>query len=331
MKANDSLILAPDAAQLVATDAPLPPERNPYLVYIGGLDQSSRATMAASGLLIVRTLTGTRNVNPVAFPWHRLTYPVVRRLRAMLTDGGYAPRTVNKALAVARNVAKEAWLLEHMTPDEHGRICQVANVDIGGQLPAGRFVEPDEIARVLRVCADAGDIHGTRDAAIVAILVGAGLRESEAVKLKRGDYEPATGGVTVLHGKGKKQRESTVDPTHDGPLRRLVEAIDGGPGDALLPRLAPRGNVMRPLRHISTGVVQSVLERRCEQARIAQPFTPHDLRRTFITTQLERGVDPLRLARIVGHSSPKTTMIYDRRTAASDRAAIRGGAPSQQR
>ena len=50
-------------------------------------------------------------------------------------------------------------------------------------------------------------------------------------------------------------------------------------------------------------------------------FTPHDLRRTFITRLLEKGADALTVSKLAGHNSVQTTLGYDKRGEKTKQAA----------
>lgn len=67
--------------------------------------------------------------------------------------------------------------------------------------------------------------------------------------------------------------------------------------------------------------VMSALQRRGEQGGVA-PFSPHDLRRTFISDLLDAGADIVTVSQLAGHVSPSTTSRYDKRGEAAKRKAI---------
>lgn len=323
------MTLAPvDSVEIVplGDDEVLPPARNPYCVYLARLDVGSRSTMRSAAATAMRTLLGLEpedEVEAARFPWHRITYPIAQRLRSLLVEEDYAPQTVNKVLTFVRKALREAWLLGLAPYEEVERLREVRNVD-QTRLPAGRHVDAAEIARVLASCFDDGTVLGLRDAALVGLLAGAGLREMEAARLLAADYDAARGVVRVRCGKRRKERDTYLVRSFDDALARLVAAVAPAAGDPIVPRLAPVGTVLRPLQTVTPQTVNLSLERRIAAAGTA-PFTPHDLRRTFITNMLDAGHDPLRVARMVGHESPRTTMLYDRRTAESDRRAVRDG------
>ena len=82
----------------------------------------------------------------------------------------------------------------------------------------------------------------------------------------------------------------------------------GGP---LLYAITGRGNHIIP-RRLCTKSIRLILHRRGEQARI-RSCTPHDLRRTFITSLLDAGNDIAVTSRLAGHRNITTTSRYDRR------------------
>jgi hypothetical protein len=64
----------------------------------------------------------------------------------------------------------------------------------------------DEIAALLKVCQHDSSPTGVRDAALIAILRGSGVRRRELVNLDLSDFEESTGAIEVREGKGGKDR-----------------------------------------------------------------------------------------------------------------------------
>lgn len=298
-------------------------QRNPYLVYLGGLDKASRSTMVSAARKAVSVLSSDKTDDPETFPWHEIDYAVVMRLRQLLCERELASRTIDKILSLVRGVMRQTWLLNYISDDTFHKILEVKPLN-DQRLPVGRYVERNEVAALLKICREEDSVCGLRDAALIAFLVGAGLREKEAVKLSCADYNAKTKTVKVRFGKKRKQREAYLLNIFSVVIDRWFEMYGASEDAPMIPRIAPMGSIIRPFRYVSTQAVHLALAKRAAKAKIGKSFTPHDLRRTFITHQLERGVDPLRLARAVGHENPSTTMLYDRRTAESDRQAITG-------
>jgi site-specific recombinase XerC len=74
----------------------------------------------------------------------------------------------------------------------------------GERLPVGRALTTRELQKLFCACAKDQRLAARRDAALLAILYGGGLRRSEVVALDVADYNPETAELRVREGKGHK-------------------------------------------------------------------------------------------------------------------------------
>jgi integrase len=238
----------------------------------------------------------------LAFPWDGLRYEHVEAIRAKLI-AAYAPATARRHLAAVRGVLKTAWKMERVGREDYERAVNVDPITGDGE-PAGRMLSPEEIARLFVACGCA------RDAALVALAVVTGLRREELSRLDLASFDGFK--ITVI-GKGRKRREVFL-PTagRSRELLRMWLAERGDGAGALFWRLDRGGKPVRGSRLTPAGV-WSVLTSLGRKAKLAPPITPHDFRRTFVSTLLDRGVDLPTVQTLAGHADPKTTGKYDRR------------------
>ena len=225
----------------------------------------------------------------------------VRAFLAARRAEGIGSRSLMRALAGMRGFAR---FLERNGKGKVGALAAVRAPKIGKTLPrplpaaaAKRVADPD-------LCAGDGRepwIHA-RDAAVLALLYGGGLRISEALGLKRGDF----GGrdtVTVT-GKGNKQRMVPVLPQ----VAKLVAdylalcPYDLGEDGPLF--IGAKGGPL-PAR-----VVQLAMARLRGALGLPETATPHALRHSFATHLLARGGDLRSIQELLGHASLATTQIY---------------------
>jgi len=231
-------------------------------------------------------------------------------------------------LSVLRGVLEKAWLLGYMSSDDYLKATRIETVT-GSTLPAGRAVPSGELKAVMAECeSDPITTAGIRDAAIVGVSYSGGLRRAELAGLDLDDctYNQETGEWSLkILGKRNKER---------------VTFINNGAGDALSDWVAIRGDEPGPLflrinksgkfetdengeriyNRITTQAIYNIMEKRGKQAKV-KSFSPHDLRRSYISDLLDEGVDISTVAKMAGHSSVTTTARYDRRDEKAMQAA----------
>lgn len=287
---------------------------HPAAVYLGRLAQSSRRTMRTALATIAEMLSDGR-FDETTLDWASLRYQHTQAIRAKLADR-YSAATANRHLAALRGVLKEAWRLGLLHAEDYHRAVDLQVIK-GERLLRGRALAHDEISALFKACS--GDsARDLRDTALLSILYGCGLRRAEAVALDLMDYDACTGALTVRHGKGNKARVVWVPHWARDALRAWRTARGERAGPLLYP-VEKSGRIVG--RRLSGQAVLKALSRRAEQANVAK-FSPHDFRRTMISTLLDAGADVATVQKLAGHANVSTTVGYDRRgEAAKQRVA----------
>ncbi|MFX4311652.1 tyrosine-type recombinase/integrase [Enterobacter sp. 63] len=297
--------LLPDGDFLPALsggDGPVSPARA-YLLSLNS--PRSRQTMS-SFLSIVAIMLSSSSLDTCN--WGSLRRHHVMAVTELLRDSGRATATVNTYLSALKGVAKEAWMLKLMDVESFQHIRAVRNLR-GSRLPRGRALPPEEIRSLFTACETDNSSIGVRDAAMLAVILGCGLRRSEAVGLNLRDIVTEDRALRVL-GKGNKERLAYMPA---GTWQRLVMWIDQVRGDKdgpLFTRIRRFDTLTND--RLTDQAVYHVLQVRQRHAGIAK-CAPHDLRRTFATAMLDNGEDLITVKDAMGHASVTTTQQYDRR------------------
>ncbi len=177
----------------------------------------------------------------------------------------------------------------------------------------------DEVGRLLVVAQHDTSVRGRRDAALVALLAGTGVRRAEASALTVNDLDLARRVVTVRSGKGRRYREI---PMPDWYLAALTDWLQVTEGSGSLVRQVDRwGHVGGAM---SSHAIAEVLHRLCETAGMPRSG-PHGLRRYAVTSVLRyEGGDMGIAQQFAGHVDPSTTLrSYDARGLEDLAAAVR--------
>jgi integrase len=262
--------------------------------------------------------------------WHQLRYRETAAVRQVIVEQEGAPASKSLALAALRGVLKEAWKLGYMTAEQRERACMLEPIG-GKRVKKMRSLTPGEIRALFIACLADPTIRGIRDAAIISVLYGSGVRREECSELAVADYRAEDGAVHVRAGKGDKGRITYVQGA-------ACDAVE----DYLAVRGAEAGPLFTPIHRtgklriapLSPQAIYKLLLARASQAGIP-PFSPHDLRATLAGDLLDAGADIAAVKDLLGHASVNTTMIYDRRGERKKRRAasmvhvpyVRGAAP----
>ena len=242
-------------------------------------------------------------------PWEKMNYDAVLAFRVRQMEKGLSPSTVNLQICTLRMVAKQAWLKGMMTIETYSAIRAVKSVR-GSRVSRGRALNTRETGKLIAQSELKGTAIGVRDAAIIALAVGCGMRRAEIATLKLQNINHQTRVITIL-GKGNKERK--VAPSDD-VWCRLEDwlKVRGEEGCENVFVAIKKGDNIQPYWAITASAIYQLLKSRAGDSQVSA-FTPHDLRRTFATRLLESGADINTVRQAMGHASVITTQRYDKR------------------
>ncbi|MBB4287329.1 tyrosine recombinase XerC [Roseospira goensis] len=223
----------------------------------------------------------------------------VRAWLAWRGAGGVSRTTQARSLSTLRGFYR--WL------DREGLAHNPAIAQVRGPRPrpgVPRALDEDAAREALAAAPTLQDQGwvAKRDAALLTLLYGAGLRLGEALALTRRDAP--SGATLVVTGKGRKQRLVPVLPVVAAAVADYLAACPFalGPDDPLF--VGVRGGPLNP------GVVQRQVRRLRALLGLPEDATPHALRHSFATHLLARGGDLRTIQELLGHASLSTTQRY---------------------
>ncbi len=147
-------------------------------------------------------------------------------------------------------------------------------------------------------------IRNEKHRLLVALSYGAGLRVSEAVKLRVGDINLNELTVHIKGAKGNKDRITIFPEKLKEDLSELTALQHGN--EYLFE--SERGG------KLTERTAQKVFENSLKKAGIKKDATFHSLRHSFATHLLENGVDVRYVQELLGHANIRTTQIYTKVT-----------------
>ena len=227
----------------------------------------------------------------------------VRAAVDRVAEAGYAPRTVNRVLMRLKALFREALRLELVArnPAEAVRL----------RLPKGektaRALEPQEVARLL----EAAEASRSKDMALLLrLMLETGLRRGEALALEAGELT-VWRSWTKAGGKGVFSEPKTPTAKRKVPLPRGLLLRLKARREELLERLTPEEVdglfLVGGVKPVDPDAFNHYLRRLAEKAGLGR-VRVHDLRHTWATLALSRGVPLEVVSERLGHASPTITL-----------------------
>lgn len=240
-----------------------------------------------------------RENTPITTP-HEVEPEHVRMYLAELHNRQATSRTIARRVASIRKYY--SWLMRA------GEMEIDPTTGIGTPAVKGRLPRPlDEqsaVAVVTSIDADAPSWQVARDAAILELLYGSGLRVSEVCALTLDSVDTKKNLVRIL-GKGSKERVVPLSTPATSAIvdwKRQRSEVVGEPTQQLF--LTARG------KPIGRREVARVLALAAERAGVQGGTHPHALRHSFATHLMDNGADTRTIQELLGHSDASTTQRY---------------------
>jgi integrase len=243
--------------------------------------------------------------------WHAsrqgggLNKALVQEYRAELDRRRLAPSTINLRLSVIRKLAAEAADNGLLAPDLAAGISRVRGAG-GAGVRTGQWLTRDQ-AEALICLPDAATKKGRRDRAILALLIGCGLRRSELAALRFEHLQQRDGRWVLadLIGKGKRIRTVPMPSWTKKAVDLWAESAGLNSGFVIRP-VNKADRVTRP--HMTAQAVFNII--RGYGVDMHLNLSPHDLRRTFakLAYKGKAALEQIQLS--LGHASILTTERY---------------------
>jgi len=234
--------------------------------------------------------------------FHKAT---VQKYRVELQNKGLAPSSVNVRLSAIRRLALEAADHGLLSPEVAAAVTRAKGVKRSGTR-LGHWLDREQSQHLLAL-PDLSTLKGIRDAALLALLVGGGLRRAEMANLNFTHLQQREGRWLIADLLGKHGRVRTVPIpqwAYDAIARWQQAAhLTAGP----VFRSLSRHGYVHPDR-ISPQAIFTIVKDYA--ARLGLEIAPHDLRRTFARLAHEGDAHLEQIQLSLGHGSVVTTELY---------------------
>jgi site-specific recombinase XerD len=244
--------------------------------------------------------------------WHQssgqttLSKATVQRYVAELRESGLSAATINQRLSAIRKLAAEASDNGALDAQIASGIKSIKGVRQEGTR-TGNWLQKQQAQQLLDA-ADIETLKGLRDRAILALLLGCGLRRAEAANLTFDHIQQRDGRWVLVDLLGKRNKVRSVPAPNWTKVAIDEYAVSAGLTEGIVFRPINKGGRITGERMTEQAIYNVVLH--CADKLSIGKIAPHDLRRTFakLAHKGGSGLDQIQLS--LGHGSIQTTERY---------------------
>ena len=226
-------------------------------------------------------------------------YPMLRDYIIALSKRGLAMRSINRKCSALKSLYayfQKIGIIEVHPFAQHKAVKAKK-----------AFITPFSVAELNTVLEhiDRSDFLGLRDATVIELLYGTGIRQAELIGLKTSDIDWAQGQIRVL-GKRNKERLVPIIPALATTLKHYMAQRNAYPGTSAHSFLlvTNKGNKIYP------AFVYRLIKTYFRGVSNKISTSPHVLRHSFATHMLDSGADINVVKEILGHESLAATQEY---------------------
>ncbi len=232
---------------------------------------------------------------------------LVGTYRSWLLEQGLAPATINLRLSPVRKLAREMADNGLLAPEIAAAVGRVAGVKQQG-VRAGNWLGREQASELLNAPSPL-TLKGKRDRAMLALLLGCGLRRTELLALTVDQIEQREGRWVIpdLVGKGHRRRTVPVPAAVKHRVEEWVLAAGITEGRLFRP-ISKGGKLTGDAMQDEKGIWHIVVQY-ARQTSLGK-LSPHDLRRTCAKLCRRAGGDLEQIQLLLGHASIQTTERY---------------------
>jgi integrase/recombinase XerC len=273
-----------------------------YLSYLEDERNYSQHTVVSYANDLGQYYSFLNSTYPELLERHDDTDPgVIRAFLGLQLDSGISKKSVLRKLSTLRSFYK--FLVRRKVIRQNPAI-NIVSPKVEKKLP--QFVDKESMERILAL-PDSESFAGARDAVVLELLYGSGIRRAELIGLDLQDLDTHNRTIKVT-GKGNKQRIIPVTNSaltsieHYSSFRKEILSHSDPFEHALL--ISSKGRRMTP------SMVNTVVTRYLTGSTEIRKKSPHVLRHSFATHLLDNGADIMAVKELLGHESLSTTQVY---------------------